>query len=89
MPHIVTVQIDDSKIIVASNHSQNIKYSDLARSCENTLTNCKANFYIDDDYEGFITFNIVTGKILNLNLSIKIIISKSSDNIVRNVTIEQ
>ena len=88
-PEVITAQINQTKLILTPKQSRDIKYQVLSHTCAANTTLCKIIFLSDGIYAGFATMNIVTGVFVSLEVSLKILISKDSSNIVRHVSIEQ
>lgn len=72
---------------LAANEHRNIPYSSLEQICSSNPTDCTARFYVDNKPIGSATINTVTGKLKNVNLSMKVRTGKSQ-NILRTVTIK-
>ena len=84
----VTAQVSAlGKVTLAANETKDVAYSSLLQACSSNPTNCKAEFYINNVPAGFATLNVVTGKVVNMNVQMKVKTSKGSQQILRRVVI--
>jgi hypothetical protein len=84
----ITAQVSTfGKFNLAANEQKNVKYSTLAQACSSNPTQCTAHFYVDDAPAGTATINAETGKLVNMNLRMKVQTSKSQQ-VLRSVTIQ-
>lgn len=87
--HEVTAQVSTmGKFTLAANQSRNVPYSSLRQACSSTPTHCKADFYVNDTHAGSATLNAVSGKVLRMNLMMKVHTAKGPQQILRSVTIQ-
>jgi len=87
----VTAQVSSSsygKFTLASNQSRSIAYSSLSAACSASPTRCRANFYVNDAPAGYATLNTVTGKVVSVNLSMKVRTARGDQNVLRAVVIK-
>ena len=85
----VTAQVSTfGKVTIAANESKNVAYSTLSQACSANPTNCKAKFYVNDMPAGYATLNVVTGKLVNINLSMKVRTAKGPQQVLRSVVIK-
>lgn len=85
----ITAQVSTfGKFNLAANEQKNVTYSALSQACSANPTNCKANFYINNTQAGTATINTVTGKVVNMNLAMRVSVSKGDNHVVRSVILK-
>jgi hypothetical protein len=85
----ITAQVSTfGKFNIAANEQKNVSYGTLSQVCSANPTNCKANFYINNTHAGTATINTVTGKVVDMNLAMKVRIAKGDQQVVRSVTLK-
>ncbi len=76
-----------AKFSLAAKEQKTVPYSVLSQACAASPTNCKAQFFINDTPAGSARINVVTGKLLSMNLHMKVNTSKGSQEVLRSVVI--
>ena len=83
----VTAQVSPfAKFTLGSNERRNVAYSTLRQACSANPSYCIARFYVNNASVGSATINSITGKLVNMNLALKVNVSKTK-NMVSGVTI--
>ena len=84
----VTAQISTiGKVNIAANEQKTVSYSTLAQVCP-SQTKCTANFYVDNTPVGTATLNVVTGKLISMNLNNMKVHTGQSHQVLRSVVIQ-
>lgn len=79
---------NSGKFNLAANEYKNVPYSTLTQACSANLTNCTAQFYVDNQPAGTATINVVTGKLVSMNLQMKVHTSKGPQQVLRGVVLQ-
>jgi hypothetical protein len=88
-PYPVSAQINPyGSITLGSKQGRAIPYTALQQICSANLTSCRANFYVNNRNAGSATINTLTGRLVNIHTSMKVVTSKNSQNQLRSVIIK-
>lgn len=75
------------KFTLAANERKDVSYSTLSYACSDNPTSCRAQFYVNDQPAGSATIDVTAGKVVNMNLSMKVKTQKQ-ENVLRTVVIQ-
>lgn len=85
----VTAQVSSvGRATIEANQSQTVSYSTLSEACYPNTTNCRADFYVNNKSVGYVTLNVVEGKVVNMKLAMKVSTSKGPQKVLRSVVIQ-
>lgn len=85
----VTAQVSSfGKINISAKEEKTIHYSTLSAACSGHARACKADFYVDNTHAGSATINVETGKLVRVNLTMKVHTTHGPQQVLRSVVIQ-
>ncbi len=76
------------KVTLGAKEVKNVAYSTLSQACSSTPTNCKTQFYVNNAPAGSATINVNTGRVVHMNLAMKVRTAKGPQQVLRTVVIK-
>ncbi len=69
----ITAEVSSSgKFKLTPNAQKSVSYSTLAQVCSPNPTQCRAQFYVNDAPVGSAVINVKTGKLMSVNIPMKV-----------------
>lgn len=85
----ITAQVSSfGKVNISAKEGKAIKYSSLSQLCSGHAKTCTAQFYVDNTPAGSATINVETGRLVEMNLLLKVRTTKGPQQVLRSVVIQ-
>lgn len=85
----ITAQVSSfGKVNISAKEGKVIKYSSLSQLCSGHAKACTAEFYVNNSPAGTATINVETGRIVKINLMMKVRTTEGPQQVLRRVVIQ-